>query len=108
MWSRSVRSAASSTVVPAADGPTDAVHMDVAFICLAVIWYALIPKQTNVVKDDRVALREQLMDRDEVELALRGPDQLPKGNPFIGDNDGDDDGDDRRSSEEGYGKPLVH
>lgn len=108
MWSRLVRSAVSGAVVPAADGSTDAVHMDVAFICLAVIWYALIPKQTNVVKDDRVALREQLMDRDEIELARRGPDQLPKGNPFIGDNDGDDDGDDRRSSEEGYGRPLVH
>lgn len=81
--------------------------MDVAFICLAVIWYALIPKKTNMVKDDRVALREQLMDRDEIELAHRGPDQLPKGNPFIGDNDDDDDGD-RRSSEEGYSRPAIH
>lgn len=88
--------------------PTDAVHMDVAFICLSVIWYALIPKRTNVVKDNRVELREQLMDRDEIELTRRGPDKLPRSNPFTGDNDGDDDEDDRRSSEEGYGRPPVH
>lgn len=66
----------------------DAVHMDVAFVCLAVIWYALIPKQTTMVKDERVALREQLIGGDEIELARRGPDPLPKGNPFIEDGDG--------------------
>ena len=64
--------------------------MDVAFVCLSVSWYALIPKQTSVVRDARSPLRTQLMEGSGVELDVRGSDSVPgvKRNPFV---DADDD-----------------
>lgn len=63
--------------------------MDVAFVCLSVSWYALIPKQTSVVRDARSPLRTQLMERSDMELELQDPDSVPsaKRNPFVDADD---------------------
>lgn len=62
--------------------------MDVAFVCLAVISYAMLPVTTAMVRDSRAMLREQLIGESEVELEVRGPDGIPKsGNPFVRDGD---------------------
>jgi hypothetical protein len=56
--------------------------MDVAFVCLSVTWYALLPVHTSTMRDERSSIRENLIEGDEVELDVRGPDRLPRGNPF--------------------------